>query len=153
VNAVQIGYEAAVLLEKLMNGGRAPSKPIEVAPRGVVTRRSTDVLASEDDAVNRAVRYIRERGCSPDLRVDDVLAHVRLSRPLLQQRMKRVLGRTIHQEIVRVRINAARELLLLPEVTIKQIAHRTGFSTVQHLTNTFRTAVGETPARYRAGRA
>src|SRR5262245_14367956 len=72
VNAMQIGYEAAVLLEKLMNGGRAPKNPIEIAPRGVVTRRSTDVLASEDEAVNRAVSYIREHGCSASLRVDDV---------------------------------------------------------------------------------
>ncbi|WP_428940289.1 XylR family transcriptional regulator [Fontivita pretiosa] len=150
VNAEQIGYEAAALLDRLMNGVKPPKKPIEVAPRGVVTRRSTDVLASEDEEVNRAVRFIREHACnSGGLRVEQVLAHVGLSRPLLQQRMKRVLGRTIHQEIVRVRINAARELLMVPEMTIKEIASRTGFSSVQHLTNAFRTAVGETPARYR----
>jgi LacI family transcriptional regulator len=152
VNSVQIGYEAAELLEKLMNGGKAPRQPIEIAPRGVVTRRSTDVLASEDEAVNRAVRYIREQGLSPSLRVDEVLSHVRLSRPGLQQRMKRVLGRTIHQEIVRVRIDAAKRLLLLPEVPIKDVARRTGFSNVQHLTNTFRKAVGQTPALFRARR-
>jgi LacI family transcriptional regulator len=80
------------------------------------------------------------------------MSHVRLSRPLLQQRIKRVLGRTIHQEIVRVRIDAAKRLLLLPEVPVKDVARRTGFSTVQHLTNAFRTAVGETPASYRARR-
>lgn len=152
VNSVKIGYEAAALLDSLMKGEKAPKNPVEIAPRGVVTRRSTDVLASEDDEVNRAVRYIREHACSGSLHVNDVLEHVRLSRQLLQERMKRVLGRTIHQEIVRVRINAAKQLLLLPEFTIKQVAHRTGFSSVQHLTNTFRMVVGETPARYRGRR-
>ncbi|MCF7668793.1 MAG: XylR family transcriptional regulator, partial [Verrucomicrobia bacterium] len=44
----QVGYEAAALLERLMNGESRPSRPILISPSGVVTRRSTDVLAVED---------------------------------------------------------------------------------------------------------
>jgi LacI family transcriptional regulator len=148
VNAEQIGYDAAALLDKLMDGEKPPSSLIVIPPRGVVTRLSTDIVASEDEEVNRAIRFIRERGCN-GLRVMDVLAHLGISRASLQQRMKRVIGRTIHEEIERMRLTRVKELLLKPDMTIKQVARETGFSSVQYLTRVFRAAVGETPARYR----
>jgi LacI family transcriptional regulator len=84
--------------------------------------------------------------------VIDVLGHVGMSRAALQQRMRRVVGRTIHKEIERIRLARVKELLLSPDMTIKQVARATGFSSVQYMTRVFRASVGETPARYRAGR-
>ena len=66
--------------------------------------------------------------------------------------MKRVLGRTIHQEIQRVQLDRVKELLVASPMPIKQIAREGGFSCVQYLTRVFRSATGETPARYRASR-
>lgn len=151
VNAEQIGYTAAELLDQVMQGRRSKTKSQRLAPRGIVTRLSTDTVASEDEEVNRAIRYIREHGCNR-LRVIDVLGHVGMSRAALQQRMRRVVGRTIHKEIERIRLARVKELLLSPDMTIKQVARATGFSSVQYMTRVFRAAVGETPARYRAGR-
>ena len=61
VNAVQIGYEATALLDRLMHRppGRRPPVCLEVALRGVVTRQSSDVLAVGDPEVAAAVRFIR----------------------------------------------------------------------------------------------
>ena len=100
VNAEGIGYEAAALLDKMMAGKKAPTKPVMLPPRGVVTCRSTDLVASEDEDVSRAVRYIREHACNR-LQVSDVLTHMGMSCASLQQRMKQIVGRTIHQEIQR----------------------------------------------------
>jgi LacI family transcriptional regulator len=66
--------------------------------------------------------------------------------------MKRAVGRTIHEEIERTRLNLVKDLLLSPDITIKQAAHEAGFSSVQYMTRVFRGAVGETPARYRGRR-
>ena len=151
VNSEQIGYEAASLLEKMMAGEKNPPGTIYLNPRGVVARRSTDVIASEDPEVNRAVAFIRERGNRP-MSVVDVLAHLRMSRASLQERMKRVLGHTIHEEIERVRLARVKELLVSSDMTIKQVTHATGFSSVQYMTRVFRAAVGETPARFRKQR-
>ena len=107
VNAEGIGYEAAALLERMMSGKKPPAKPTMLPPRGVITRRSTDLIASEDEEVSRAVRYIREHACNR-LQVSDVLTHMGMSRASLQQRMKQIVGRTIHQEIQRVRLNRAK---------------------------------------------
>jgi LacI family transcriptional regulator len=151
VNAEHIGYTAAALLDEMMQGRTSPPSVQRLAPRGIFTRLSTDTVASDDDEVNRALRYIRENGCQ-GLRVVDVLAHMGMSRATLQQRLKRVIGRTIHEEIERVRLARVKELLLSPDMTIKQVARATGFSSVQYMTRVFRAALGETPARYRSGR-
>ncbi len=152
VNAEGIGYEAAALLDKMMAGKKAPTKPVMLPPRGVVTRRSTDLVASEDEDVSRAVRYIREHACNR-LQVSDVLTHMGMSRASLQQRMKQIVGRTIHQEIQRVRLNRAKDLLAMSNLTIKQVARESGFASVQYMTRVFRGATQETPARYRHHRA
>ena len=151
VNAEGIGYEAAALLDRMMNGQPAPTRPIKLAPRGVVTRRSSDVVASEDEEVGRAVLYIRERACG-GLQVGDVLSHTGMSRASLQQRMKQLLGRTIHQEIQRARLSKAKDLLAMSGLTIKQVARESGFASVQYMTRVFRAEIGETPARYRRRR-
>ncbi|MCP4590689.1 MAG: substrate-binding domain-containing protein, partial [bacterium] len=144
----RMGYEAAKLLDRMMAGGEMSSPQISLPPRGVVTRQSTDVLATEDQVVIRAVRFIRERACDR-IQVADVLEHVRVSRSRLEPSLKELLGRTIHQEILRVQIEQVKELLLVTDLPIKQIANRCGFTESQYLSRAFRRATGYTPGRYR----
>ncbi len=135
-----------------MAGGKAEGPALtEILPRGVVTRRSTDVVASEDDDINRAMQYIRQEACH-GLRVVDVLNHTAMSRTTLHQRMKAVIGMSVHQEIQRVRLNRAKELLSMSPMRIKQVARESGFASVQYMTRVFRAACGETPHQYRLRR-
>ena len=120
-----------------MQGKAARTGGPAACARGIYTRLSTDTVASDDDEVNLTLRYIRENGCQ-GLRVVDVLSHMGMSRASLQQRLKRVIGRTIHEEIERVRLARVKELLLSPDMTIKQVARVTGFSSVQYMTRVFR---------------
>ena len=152
VNAQGVGYEAAALLDRMMGGAPAPSRPVKLAPRGVITRRSSDVVAAEDEEVSRAVLYIRDRACG-GLQVGDVLSHTGMSRASLQLRMKQLLGRTIHQEIQRARLSRAKDLLAMSALTIKQVARESGFASVQYMTRVFRAETGETPARFRNRRS
>jgi LacI family transcriptional regulator len=150
LNAEGVGYEAAAMLARMMEGQPA-SASMKIPARGVVARRSTDLAASEDEEVAGAVRYIRDHACR-GLQVMDVLAHLGMSRASLQQRMKETVGRTIHQEIQRVRLGRAKELLAMSNIAIKQVARESGFASVQYMTRVFRAVTGETPARYRARR-
>jgi LacI family transcriptional regulator len=75
VPAEQIGYEAAGLLERLLSGEPAPQDPVLLPPVGVRSRRSSEVLAIEDESVAAAVRFIRQQAHQP-LQVDDVLKRV-----------------------------------------------------------------------------
>jgi LacI family transcriptional regulator len=143
-----IGYEAAALLDKMMSRRQASAQHIQVPPRGIVTRLSTDVLATEDQAVAQAVGFIRTHACD-DILVSDVLKHVRLSRSALEPRLKRVLGRTIHQEILHVRLERVKTWLATTDLPTKQIAAQAGFHSVQYLARVFRKSTGQTTANYR----
>lgn len=144
----RIGYEGAALLDRLLRGETPPEAPILIKPRGVISRGSTDVLATEDREVAAAIRFIRRNACRP-ITVSDVLNELAVSRPSLEPRLKRVCGKTIHQEIRRCQIERAKQLLSNSDWPIKHIAVQAGFRTTQYLTRVFRQATGTTPADYR----
>ena len=147
VSAEHIGYTAATLLDALLDGGTSPGKVL-LEPRGVVCRRSTDVLAVEDQVIAAALRFIRDHACE-QIHVEDVAQHVHISRSSLEHRLKQAIGRTVYQEVQRTRILCAQQLLADNQLPIKQVAYRTGFSSVQYLTRAFRAAMQQTPGAYR----
>jgi len=147
----RIGYEAAQMLDCLMARRALPEASGLVPPRGVVARASTDVLAVADQGVVRAVRLIRQRACGP-LQVAEVLREARMSRAALEPRLKRTLGRTIHQEIDRVRIARVKELLLTTTAPLKQIAQQAGYRYPEYMMRVFRRTTGQTPGEFRKQR-
>ncbi len=80
----QVGYQAALHLDRLMRGEAAPAGPILIAPQGVVSRHSTDVLAIEDEDLAGAIRFIRDHAAEP-IEVADVLQAVAISRRRLER--------------------------------------------------------------------
>ena len=108
VNPSRIGYEAAAMLDKLMQGEQPAQRVTFLGPpRGIAPRRSTDALHTEDQDVAAAVRYIREHATS-GIRVSDIVALTRNSPSTLERRVKKLIGRTIKAEITRVRLAHAR---------------------------------------------
>ncbi len=148
INSEESGFQAAALLDDLMSGRKPPHPLPKTRPAGVVTRRSTDVLATDDPDVVQAIRFIRERACDR-IAVSDVLAQINVSRATLEPKFKAVLGRTFHQEIQRVQMERAKELLRATDLPIKAVAERAGFNSVQYLGRVFCAATGEPPAAYR----
>ena len=58
-DAERIGFEAATWLDRIMQGEAPPSSVIEVPPRGIAIRQSSDAYAVSDPLVAAALRYIR----------------------------------------------------------------------------------------------
>jgi LacI family transcriptional regulator len=150
-NARRVGYEAAAMLDRLMQGKQVVADLV-VDPLGVHTRQSTDLLAIEDPEVATAVRYIRHRACD-GIHVEDVLEQVPLSRRALEQRFRQAMGRAPHTEIRRVQLERVKELLVGTDYKLEQIAEMTGFSSAQYLAGLFHRVVKMTPGAWRqAGR-
>jgi len=143
------GYEAAALLDRMMNGEVVAPKAHLIDPLGVATRQSTDTLAIEDKRIVAVVRYIRERACE-GIGVKDILHAMPQSRRLLESRFKKLIGRTVHDEITRVQINRVKLLLTESSLSLEEIAERTGFAHVEYLSVVFHKKVGQPPGRYRA---
>jgi LacI family transcriptional regulator len=148
-NTHRTGYEAAALLDRMMGGARVPGETYLIPPLGITVRQSTDVLAIEDATVAKAVRFIREHAFE-GINVSDVLKAVPHSRRLLEGRFKKQLGRTPHEEIIRVQINRVKQLLTESDLSLEEIAERSGFRHVEYLSVVFKKKTGLPPSRYRA---
>lgn len=144
----RVGYEAAALLDRLRAGEVGTDLAVHVPPAGLVTRQSSDVLALSDREVAEAIRFIREHACL-GIGVEEVCHALSLSRSTLQRRFRSLLGRTIHDEIVQVRIKRAQELLAETDLPIAKVALRSGFGCQEYLGAVLRARIGQTPASYR----
>ena len=149
-NTHRTGYEAAALLDRLMDGDEIEAGVTHlIPPLGIATRQSTEVLAIEDRNVARALHFIRQYACE-GIKVNDVIKAVPHSRRMLENRFMKYLGRTPHEEIIRVRLDRVKRLLAETDLSLGEIAQRTGFTHVEYLTVVFRNKVGLPPSKYRA---
>jgi LacI family transcriptional regulator len=147
-NTRRTGFEAASLLDRMMSGEKVGPESLLVKPLGIQARQSTDILAIEDPDVAAAVKFIRENATS-GINVGDVLRQVPLSRRILENRFRKILGRTPHEEITRLRIGRIKRLLVETDLSLSEIAALTGFQHDEYMTVAFKKAVGMPPGQYR----
>jgi len=147
-NTERAGYEAAELLDKLMAGEKMTNQNIIVHTTHIVTRQSTDILAIEDREVAEAVRFIRQHSKNA-IGVCNVVYAVALSRRVLEKRFRKVLGRSVLDEIKRVRAAQVTQMLVGTNLPISQIASALGYPSVKHIARSFRQEKGISPLAYR----
>lgn len=148
LNVEKTGYEAAALLDKLMAGQNSKEQTIPVEPLYVKNRQSTDILAVKDQDVAQALRFIRKHSKQP-ISVYDITNGINLSRRALEKRFRKAIGRTIHQEIIRVRTEQIIGMLTETNLTVSRIALSLGYTSTEHISRSFCQATGLSPLAYR----
>jgi LacI family transcriptional regulator len=148
IPAEQIGYEAAALLDRLLQGAAPPAEPVLLPPLGLIVRQSSDVVAIEDRDVAAALCFIRDHAHVP-LAVPDVLRAVPVSRRALERRARQAIGRTLGDEIRRVHLERAKNLLSGTDMPMNDVAQHSGFSSAKHFCTVFHQELGCTPTLYR----
>ncbi len=144
----RIGYEAAALLDRLLHDEGAPSDPVLIEPTRVVVRQSTDTLAITDPDLARAIAFIRVHATTP-IRVSNVLREIAVSRSWLERRFQEALGRSPAEEIRRVRLERAKQLLADTDLPVPQVAVASGFASREYLAYAFKQATSLTPREFR----
>lgn len=152
IDLFQLGYRGTELLAGLIQGERPPRQPEPIPPVGLVTRKSTDVLATDDPVVRRAIGFIRNH-FRDGIVVEDVLEGMALSRTRFYQKFREETGRTVGSEIRRLQIAEARRLLAATNEKLYTIARESGFNTLNSFCRTFKSEVGMTPGAYRKAHA
>lgn len=145
----ELGHRGAELLSEILDGtAAAPASPVQIAPKSVIMRRSSDICAVDDPDVSAALAYIWANFRRP-INVDEILDRTSVSRCALYGLFKKHLGRSIAAEITRKRIESAEELLRESDQKIRVVAARSGFSSSIHLIRVFHKAHNCTPSEYR----
>lgn len=146
----RIGFEAATMLDRLMAGATIGIDVRRIAPKDVIVRRSTDALAIDDADVAAAARFIHAHAGRP-ITVADVARAATIGRRQLERRFEGSLGRSMHDEIMRCRVDRARRLLTDTDLTLAQVAFASGFRSATYFSVAFAQHSQATPAAYRAG--
>jgi len=148
IAAEKIGYQAASLLDQMMSGKDVSCQPVLLPPVGIVSRRSTDIIAAEDPEIAEVLRYMHDhamQGCS----VKEILQLVPMDRRRLERWFRQNLGRSPHEEIQRLRIAHVKKVLAETGEGFDEIARRCGFLNAKLLSHTFSRETGMTLLKYR----
>ena len=147
-NYEQQGYEAAALLDRLMNGEKPDGPPIIIEPRGVTVRRSTDAIALPDLDSARLLRYLRDHYLER-FTLGIVAGDLGVSLRKVQTTFQHYLGHSMLDELTRLRVEHSKRLLSNPKLKIETVGVESGFSNRFHFIRAFQRVTGETPKDYR----
>ena len=143
-----IGYRAAARLDELMNRKNS-SATIEFSPpKGLIPRQSTDSLAVDDPFVANALRFISENG-HERIQVDEVVFFSGTNRRTLERKFRVSMGRSIAEEISRLRIERSKRLMMETDASFKSLAVDLGFRNADHFCKVFSRIEKITPSQYR----
>jgi LacI family transcriptional regulator len=143
------GYLAATLLQSLMNGNKIENLTNLIVPLGVQKRRSTDSLAIEDPYISRAIHYIYEHANSGDFNFKEILAFIPMTRRVFEKKFFELVGRTPYKELQRIRVNRLKELLGETDMSLMDVAEKSGFEHVSYMSYLFKRETGVSPIAYR----
>jgi AraC-like DNA-binding protein len=113
--------------------------------RGWLAALRDPVLAPALAAVHRA----------PDRKwtVPELAAASAVSRSLLDERFRRLLGSSPMQYVTHWRMHVAKELLSSTDLGVRAVARRVGYDSEEAFSRAFKRALGRSPTHWRAARA
>ena len=141
-------YEASALLQRLMDGEPEPTCAVELPPKRIVARRSTDATVAADPLVRAAIELFVS-GLPSGINVEKAARALGVSRNTLSRRISAELGRSASAELHRQRLMLAKRLLSDPRNKVDYVAHMAGFSSASHLGSALRADCGMSPAQWR----
>jgi LacI family transcriptional regulator len=147
-NLETLGHTGAALLEDLMNGKRPSARIIRVPAVGVITRKSSDLLAVKHKGVANGLRFIWEHFHEP-IRVKDLLNVAGMSRRGLHKAFMENIGRTPGQELQRLRMEKAKRLLADSDQKIEVLASMCGYQSANSFSVAFKNTTGMTLSHFR----
>ena len=113
-------------------------RPATVALRSSLYEDATHIVAQE---------------YSDELSLDDIARRIASSRRQLQRAFAEVGNTTFRDQLTRVRMERAGELLAHRGMTIREVAHRVGYRQPAQFAKAFRRHHGVAPSEFRAQRA
>lgn len=142
------GYMTCKLLhEQLKSGSRKPFN-VNITPLRIHERKSTSVWNITDSQVLRLIEVI-ENDYSRDLKMDELLQTVSLSRRSIEMRFKKVMGVTIYQYLLKVRVEHLAYLLVTTDRPYIDIVYDVGFRDYNNVSRIFRKFKGCSPQEWR----
>jgi AraC-like DNA-binding protein len=119
---------------------------LEVVRTVVVPKELT--FLTPHPAITKALNILETR-FGEDWKLHQLSKEVGLSQSRLAELFNRQTGASIHQFLIRIRVQRAETLLTQSNLTVGQVGHQCGFTSIQHFSRVFTKITGEAPIQYR----
>jgi LacI family transcriptional regulator len=148
-NAEQVGWEAAALLDRMIQGEPPPFSDVILEPDGVVARQSTDMLYCSDPVARRALDYMRAH-LKAQFNTEQIAEYIGVSKRKLEMCFRESLQSSPHEFLTQLRVQHAQGLMQMPQKrTMEQMARECGFGTRSAFYTAFRRIIGESAGAFR----
>ena len=133
--------------------GAAAQIEICLALHRMLALMARQLLAGDESRSNRtlieqAAEYIRQHYAEP-LSLDSLLAQTPVSKSWFLRLFRQYMGTTPYNFLLSTRITRAKELLVLTDFSVCEIAHQVGFGDESNFSTRFTAMVGQSPQQYR----
>jgi len=144
-----VGFKVAQCIRSILLGSKKQPTEIVGDSLRVETRLSTDIFAIDDPQLKIALAFIQSNSSNKKLTVDEIVSETSLSRRLLEIRFRKMLNRSILNEIKRVRINIICQNLIQTDSPINKIAYDMGFNSITSFSSSFKKEMNMSPIEFR----
>ena len=149
LNCIEMGFSAAALLDKMLQPGHTvPAHCITIPPLDIIERESTRILVTQDKLVNTALNFIIN-SAHTGITVENVLEKVPASRRNLEQRFRKITGKTLHEAIIDAKIQYSKKLMHYSDAALAFIAEQSGFGSLQRFHKEFKKKEDCTPSAWK----
>lgn len=146
--AQEIGRKAAHLLDQMQRGLPLPPTRILVPPEGIKVYASSEHQPVANPHVRRAKHFIRQYACQ-GIKAHQVAEYVGVSGSSLEAYFRQELGCSVHDVILRFKLDAAKAGLARGDRSTADVALACGFTTSQYMHLVFKRELGCTPRAWR----
>jgi len=122
----RIGYLSAKQLDQIMNGKELLHTEIRIKPI-----------------------QVHENALKGPLTIEEIIKNIPISRRVFEAKFKKEVGRTPFQEILRLKINRIKELLINTDMSLLEISERAGIEHQSYMGFIFKKEMGISPRLYR----
>ncbi|WOO40603.1 substrate-binding domain-containing protein [Rubellicoccus peritrichatus] len=148
-----IGYTAMESLVDMIQGKmKPPFGTISFLPRFIAEKKSTCQVATDNQALHRAIQFMQENLESP-ISSKEIAEASNISRRAMEYEFKGTLNTSPKAYLESMRINEIQRLLILSDYTVGEIAEIVGFNNSNYLTRVFKARIGVKPLDFRRARA
>jgi LacI family transcriptional regulator len=143
----RLGWEAALLLDQILQKKTAPDTIIRLDPLGLVERPSSAVTCG-DPVIAAGLAHIR-KNLTSTISLKALAKQLNLSSRSFERRVTRTMGTSASELITRMRMDKARHLLANTARPLKDVYADCGFASPEHFHRTFKRQFGVPPLAYR----
>lgn len=146
-------YQAARMLDDLMNDRKLVKRHHVLPPTEVITRTSSDYLAITHPQVRKSVDCIKLNAMNPDLSLSTIAETAGTSLSNLYNLFRKELHATPAEIVQRFRLEESLHLILSSSQKIERVATACGFGSLRTFQRCFHKKYGLYPSQFRSIKA